>query len=175
MKTAELQMEIKNLEDRLSELNAGFELKQAECTDLAAQLEDKEKFCEQFKLRQKQLEKNIKENEIQIKLLNELREKDTKQHIKSLTELDMQLKKKTTDAEKVSHLLDQLRVKQERIHELESQFARVEKQSSQERQTFEKQAHENWLNAKKIDKGMRFIYLFIVRAKMSICMAYSFT
>ena len=155
MKTAELQMDIKNLEDRLSDSQASYEAKVSECLYLTQSLEEKEKYCEQFKLRQEQLEKNIKDSEIKIKVLNELREKDTKQHVKSLTELDVQLKKKTTDAEKVSHLLDQLRVKQERIHELESQFARIEKQSSQERQTFEKQAHENWLNSKRIDKELK--------------------
>jgi hypothetical protein len=155
MKNAELQMDIKNLEDRLNETTTNYDAKVNECLSLMAQLEEREKYCEQFKLRQEQLEKNIKDSEIKIKVLNELREKDTKQHVKSLTELDVQLKKKTTDAEKVSHLLDQLRVKQERIHELESQFARIEKQSSQERQTFEKQAHENWLNAKRIDKELK--------------------
>lgn len=92
---------------------------------------------------------------MQIRLLNELREKDTKQHIKSITEMDALLKKKSTDAEKVTHLLDQLRVKQERIQELETNYARIEKQSNQERQTYEKQAHENWLHSKKIEKELK--------------------
>lgn len=51
--------------------------------------------------------------------------------------------------------MDQLRVKQERIQELEASLSRVEKQSNQERQTFEKQAHENWLNSKKIEKELK--------------------
>lgn len=101
------------------------------------------------------MEKFIRENEMQIKILNELREKDTKQHIKALTDLDSQFKKKSSDADKVNHLYDQIRAKQERIQELESQLARVEKQSNQERQTFEKQAHENWLNARKFEKELK--------------------
>lgn len=101
------------------------------------------------------MERTIKENEIQIRLLGELREQDAKQHLRSLSELDAQLKKKTTESEKVSHLLEQLRLKQERIHELESQTNRVEKQSNVERQTFEKQIHENWLNSKKLDKQLK--------------------
>jgi hypothetical protein len=155
MKAAELQMDIKTLEDRLSESLASYDSKSNENLQLQSLLNEREQEVHTAKLRQDQLERQCKEFEIKVKVLNELREKDTKHHVKSLSELDMQLKKKTSDADKVSHLLDQLRVKQERIHELESQFARIEKQSSQERQTFEKQAHENWLNSKRIDKELK--------------------
>ena len=88
-------------------------------------------------------------------MLNTLREKDTIQHLKALSELDSQLKKKSSDADKVTHFLDQLRVKQERIQELEAQVSRVERQSNQERQNFEKQVHENWINSRKIEKELK--------------------
>ena len=97
----------------------------------------------------------LKEQEIQIKLLNNLREKDTIHHLKSLSELDSQLRKKSSDADKVSHFADQIRVKQERIIELENQVSRFERQSNQERQTFEKQAHENWVNSRKVEKELK--------------------
>ena len=72
-----------------------------------------------------------------------------------MTDLDSQLKKKSSDADKISHFLEQLRIKQERIQELESKSAHYERQSNQERQTFDKQAHENWLNARKIEKELK--------------------
>lgn len=129
--------------------------KSRECEKLAEALREKTEECGMLELRKRQLEKSVKESEMQIKLLNELREKDTKQHLKALSEIDGQLKKKSTDADKVSHLLDQIRVKQERIQELESSLSRVERQSNQERQTFEKQTHETWLQSKRIEKELR--------------------
>ena len=92
---------------------------------------------------------------MQIKVLNELRERDNKQHLKALTKLDSQLKKKSSDADEVGNFLDQLRVKQKRIQELESQLARVERQSNQERLVTEKQTHENWINSKKVEKDSK--------------------
>merc|ERR1719223_1264760 len=101
-------------------------------------MNEKLTLIEKLEQRQKSLEKAIKEQEMQNNLLNELREKDTKQHIKALTDLDTQLKKKSSDADKISHFLEQLRIKQERIQELESQFSRIERQANQERQTFDR-------------------------------------
>lgn len=155
MDIAQLYMEIKSLEERLNEANRQSEKKDGEYVMLKVQIDEKDKAVENAEAKQKEMEKQLKENEMQIKLLNELREKDTKQHIKALSELDAQLKKKSSDADKIVHLLDQIRVKQERIQELESQYAKIEKQSTQERQTFEKQAHENWLSARKLERELK--------------------
>jgi hypothetical protein len=155
MKIAELQMEVKNLEDNLTEFKTNYDFKCKENNDLNEKLSEQISNIEKLQQKQKETEKLMKENEMQIKLLNELREKDTKQHLKVLTELDSQLKKKSTDADKASHFLDQIRVKQERIQELESHNARLEKQANQERQTYEKQVHENWLNSKKVEKELK--------------------
>lgn len=69
--------------------------------------------------------------------------------------MDNQLKKKKTEAEKNALLLEQLRAKSERIHELEAQFSRIEKQSTSERQTYEKQAHETWLQSRKAERELK--------------------
>ncbi|CAF0955412.1 unnamed protein product [Brachionus calyciflorus] len=151
----QLQMDLKNLQEKYDCLLSDNEAKQSEIDELKLRILHKESESSEYDSKMKKFEKQIKENEMQIRLLNELREKDTKQHLKALSELDMQLKKKTTDADKVSHYMEQLRVKQERIQELETNLSRVEKQSNQERQTFEKQSHENWLNAKKLDKELK--------------------
>lgn len=155
MKLAKLQMEIQKLEEKLETAKKSSDFKTAEIDSLVERLNEKSALIEQLEERQKKLERSIKEQEMQNSLLNELREKDTKQHIKALTDLDVQLKKKSSDADKVSHFLEQLRVKQERIQELESQFARVERQANQERQTFDRQTHETWLNARKIEKELK--------------------
>jgi len=94
----------------------------------------------------------IKELELKLKLMDDLRKKDLELNVKACSELDAQLKKKSSDAEKAQHLYEQLRVKQERIGDLESQVTRLEKKATQERQQFEKQAHENWLSARKYEK-----------------------
>jgi DNA repair exonuclease SbcCD ATPase subunit len=72
-----------------------------------------------------------------------------------MADLDNQLKKKCTESEKITLMLDQVRAKSERIHELEAQFARIERQSTNERQTYEKQAHENWLQARKNERELK--------------------
>lgn len=79
-----------------------------------------------------------------------------------MAELDNQLKKKIAEAEKNSAFLDQIRVKQERISELEQQFAKIERQSTSERQSHEKQAHETWLQMRKIERELKD-----VRAELS--------
>ncbi len=155
MRIAQLQMEIKNLEECLENARKTNDFKSMECDSLVERLNEKSALVEQLEQIQKRLERSVKEQEMQNKLLNELREKDTKQHIKALTDLDLQLKKKSSDADKISHFLEQLRIKQERIQELESSLARVERQSNQERQTFDKQTHETWLNARKIEKDLK--------------------
>ena len=71
-----------------------------------------------------------------------------------MSELNEQLKKKSTEGEKNVILLEKLRVKQERIQELESQLAKIERQTSSERQTNEKQAHETWLQTRKIEREL---------------------
>jgi hypothetical protein len=144
MKIAQLQMRIKELEEKHQETEFFNE-----------QLGEKEKKIDTLNSKLKENERNIKDLDMQIKLLKELREKDTKQHLKALSDMDSQLKKKSADAERCVHLLEQIRNKQERIQNLEGQFARIERQSNQERQTYEKQAHENWLNARKIEKELR--------------------
>ena len=155
MHLAQLEMEVKNLREKLKLVDQDRLQKTNECLTLAQQMSDKSEAAQALETRLKRAEKSLKENEIQIRLLGELREKDAKQHLKSLSELDTQLKKKTTESEKVSHLLEQLRIKQERIQELDAQLNRIEKQSNQERQTFEKQVHDNWLASKRIDKQLR--------------------
>lgn len=155
MKLGKMRMEIKSLEAQLDESRRLGQEKSTECERLNEGLREKKEECEMMEVRKRQLEKSLREAEMQIKLLNELREKDTKQHLKALSEIDTQLKRKSTDADKVSHLLDQIRVKQERIQELESSLSRVERQSNQERQTFEKQAHETWLQSRRIEKELR--------------------
>lgn len=69
--------------------------------------------------------------------------------------MDNQLKKKSTEADRNSLLLEQLRAKQERIHELEMQFSKVERQSTSERQTHDKQAHETWLQMRKVERELK--------------------
>lgn len=155
MKLGKMRMDIKSLEAQLDEAKRLGNEKSHECEQLSETLREKNEECGMLEVRKKQLEKTVRESEMQIKLLNELREKDTKQHLKALSEIDTQLKKKSSDADKVSHLLDQIRIKQERIHELESSLSRVERQSNQERQTFEKQTHETWLQSKRIEKELR--------------------
>jgi hypothetical protein len=93
MNCANLQMEIKHLEDALIESKSIYELKSNECSDLMLKLSEKDNEIEKAQLKFQDFEKQLRENEMQIKLLNELREKDTKQHIKSLAELDLQLKR----------------------------------------------------------------------------------
>lgn len=155
MKLGKMRIDIKTLESQLDEAKRAGDEKSRECERLGEALREKREECEMLEVRKRQLEKSVRESEMQIKLLNELREKDTKQHLKALSEIDTQLKKKSTDADKVSHLLDQIRVKQERIQELESSLNRVERQSNQERQTFEKQTHETWLQSRRIEKELR--------------------
>ena len=155
MNLAQLQMDYRTLQSKYEALVGEKEANDAQMENLRCEIENRQKESGEWETKLKKLEKQIKENEMQIRLLNELREKDTKQHVKALTELDLQLKKKTADADKVGHYMEQLRVKQERIQELETNLTRVEKQTNVERQTFEKQMHENWLNAKKLDKELR--------------------
>ena len=155
MKIAELQMKIKDLEDSISSANVDYEQKNNECDNLLVKLGEKDLFIENLNIKLRDTEKTMKEHEMQIKLLNELREKDTKQHLKQMSEMDAQLKKKSSEAEKITPLLEQIRIKQERVQELEGQFSRIERQSNQERQTYEKQAHENWLTGRKIEKELK--------------------
>lgn len=82
-----------------------------------------------------------------------------------MAELDNQLKKKNAESEKSTLLLDQMRVKQERIHELEQQFAKIERQSTSERQAHEKQAHETWLQMRKIERELKDVRAELGTAK----------
>ena len=150
-----LHDQVASLCEQLNAANAMTAVKQAECDELMARAAERQIESEAFVSKQREMERKLKEHEIQLKMMAELREKDTKQHLKLMSELDSQLKKKSTEADKGSHLLDQLRVKQERIQELETQFARIEKQANQERQTYEKQVHENWLGSRKLEKELK--------------------
>lgn len=82
-----------------------------------------------------------------------------------MADLDNQLKKKNTEAEKHSMLMEQMRVKQERIHELEAQFAKIERQSTSERQVHEKQAHETWLQMRKIERELKDVRAELASAR----------
>jgi chromosome segregation ATPase len=155
MHVAQLEMSVKTLRDKYAASEADRAQKTSECLSLVQQLSERSEAVYGLEAKVKRLERQQKEGEIQIRLLGELREKDAKQHLRSLADIDTQLKKKTTESEKVSHLLEQLRAKQERIHEMETLVSRTERQANQERQTFEKQAHESWLASKKIDKQLR--------------------
>ena len=165
IKIAELQMDIKNLEDQLAAERSQLQLKSAQILSLEERVDERQTLITRLELRQKELEKVSKDQEMQIRLLNELREKDTKQHLKALSDLDSQLKKKSNDADKISHFLEQLRVKQERIQELETQLARLERQANQERQQNDKQTHENWLQARKIEKELKETRLELTNLK----------
>jgi hypothetical protein len=165
MKIAEMYAQLDKSETQMSELKRLSEEKANECAQLEESVREKERLVAEAESRRSELERSVRENEMQIKLLNELREKDTKQHIRSLSEMDSQLKKKSSEAEKIAHFMEQLRVKQERIQELESQYAKIERQSNQERQTFEKQAHENWLSARKLERELKDVKLELANAK----------
>ncbi|RNA33353.1 hypothetical protein BpHYR1_046032 [Brachionus plicatilis] len=144
----DLKKEIVNLEckmEQYEQLNDSYQ----------SQLDQKDSLIKNLELKMEENERSLRENELQIKLLNDLREKDTKQHIKSLSEMDMELKRKSCQSDKMSHLYEQLRAKQEKVQDLEIQMAKMEKQWNSERQSFEKQVHENWLNGKKVEKELK--------------------
>ena len=73
MKVAELQIEIKKLEDNLDEERMSLMSKTNECVRLSEGLVEKEVQVERMQQRQKELEKSMREQEMQIKGLNELR------------------------------------------------------------------------------------------------------
>ena len=73
MKVAELQIEIKKLEDNLDEERLSLMSKTNECVRLSESLVEKEVLVERMQQRQKELEKSMREQEMQIKGLNELR------------------------------------------------------------------------------------------------------
>ena len=73
MKVAELQIEIKKLEDNLDEERMSLISKTNECVRLSESLVEKEVLVERMQQRQKELEKSMREQEMQIKGLNELR------------------------------------------------------------------------------------------------------
>ena len=73
MKVAELQIEIKKLEDNLDEERMSLMSKTNECVRLSESLVEKEVLVERMQQRQKELEKSMREQEMQIKGLNELR------------------------------------------------------------------------------------------------------
>ena len=147
-KIINLKKEIDDLESKIEQYRQMNSVNRSE-------LEQKELLITNFDSRLEEKERLLRESEMQIKLLNDLREKDTKQHIKSLSEMDMELKKKSCDSEKINNLYEQLRIKQERIQDLEIQLVKIEKQWNAERQTFEKQIHENWINGKKVEKELK--------------------
>lgn len=155
MRLVDAQKRVKEIEESLSESNRLLEQKSMDYEELHRKLDERESLVESVRSKLTENEKAMRELELQIKVMNELREKDTKQHLRAMSEMDAQVKKKAADAEKVTHLLEQIRVKQERIQELESQFSRIERQANQERQTYEKQAHENWLTGRKLDKELK--------------------
>ena len=70
---AELQIEIKKLEDNLEEERMSLMSKTNECVRLSENLVEKEVLVERMQQRQKELEKSMREQEMQIKGLNELR------------------------------------------------------------------------------------------------------
>ena len=70
---AELQIEIKKLEDNLDEERMSLMSKTNECVRLSESLVEKEVLVERMQQRQKELEKSMREQEMQIKGLNELR------------------------------------------------------------------------------------------------------
>ena len=73
MKVAELQIEIKKLEDNLDEERMSLMSKTNECVRLSESLVEKEVLVERMQQRQKELEKSMREQGMQIKGLNELR------------------------------------------------------------------------------------------------------
>ena len=70
---AELQIEIKKLEDNLEEERMSLMSKTNECVRLSESLVEKEVLVERMQQRQKELNKSMWEQEMQIKGLNELR------------------------------------------------------------------------------------------------------
>ena len=73
MKLAELQIEIKKLEDNLDEDRMSLMSKTNECVRLSESLVEKGVLVERMQQRQKELEKLMRKQEMQIKVLNELR------------------------------------------------------------------------------------------------------
>ena len=70
---SELQIEIKKLEDNLEEERMSLMSKTNECVRLSESLVEKEVLVERMQQRQKELDKSMREQEMQIKGLNELR------------------------------------------------------------------------------------------------------
>jgi chromosome segregation ATPase len=141
-------MQIAQLQFRVRELEEAQEARACDASSTAALLAEKERSLDALKAK-------LCDSEQKAKMAIEMRAQDIKHHVKAMNEMETQLKKKCTEAEKVTHLLEQIKLKQERLQDLESQFARIERQSNQERQTYEKQAHENWLNNRKVDKELK--------------------
>jgi len=90
--------------------------------------------------------------ETENKYVEELRKKDLEITIRKELMLEVELKKKSSDAERAAHLLEQLRLKQERIKELESQIGRMERATTSDRHNYERQMHENRQVARKFEK-----------------------
>jgi len=73
--TSEMVVRLVEMEQRLAESEKEAVDKTAECSRLAQQLRETEE-------KQHNVERQLKEVEMQVKILNDLREKDTKTHVK---------------------------------------------------------------------------------------------
>ena len=152
MNIANLQMKIYELEQHLVVESQNKDAWAVEKSKLVTEYQN---VCTQYEELKKQLDEaiaRVKRLETENKLFEELRVKDIERNVRKEFMLEAELKKKSSDAERAAHLLEQLRLKQERIQELEAQIGRIERATTSDRHNYEKQMHENRQIARKFEK-----------------------
>ena len=152
MNIANLQMKISELEQQLNVEGGLRERWEEEKAKFEADYKQSRMEYDEVRSKLDEAIVRVKRLETENKLCEELRVKDIERNVRKEFLLEAELKKKTSDAERAAHLLEQLRLKQERIQELEAQIGRIERATTNDRHNYEKQMHENRQVARKFEK-----------------------
>ncbi|CAF1107005.1 unnamed protein product [Rotaria sordida] len=102
-----------------------------------------------------QQEKNrCKEIETKLKVVLELRERDTHLHIRQLGQTDAELRKARTDTERIRILQQQLEFKQQQLDDVQKVLSTEQIKFNEECSKLQHDTHEKWMEVKRVTREL---------------------
>ncbi|CAF1379791.1 unnamed protein product [Rotaria sp. Silwood1] len=102
----------------------------------------------------KQEKDHCKEIETKLKIILELRERDTHLHIRQLGQTDAELRKARTDTERIRILQQQLQLKQQQLDDIQKILSTEQIKFNEECSKLQHETHEKWMEVKRLTREL---------------------
>ncbi|CAM2714606.1 unnamed protein product [Rotaria socialis] len=143
-----------NNQNLLSTIDSDAKKSNQRIHDLHNDINMKTHRLKELELLLNQEKERCKEVETKLKIVLELRERDTHLHVRQFGQIDGQLRKARTDTERVHILQQQLELRQQQLDDVQKTLSTEQMKFNEESSKLQHETHEKWMEIKRLTREL---------------------